>query len=102
MRAVRRDLDTTGGQERYDAVAASGMTCRRSADERGVEWPVSGVLHVCALDPVSDTDDAKDVYRYDAETGALERVSVGEAGMTRTATADACSANGACNATHAS
>jgi hypothetical protein len=27
-----------------------------------------------------DTDDAKDVYRYDAATGGLERVSVGEAG----------------------
>jgi hypothetical protein len=26
----------------------------------------------------NDTDDAKDVYRYDAETGALERVSIGE------------------------
>jgi hypothetical protein len=28
----------------------------------------------------SDTDQAQDVYRYDAETGALERVSVGEGG----------------------
>jgi hypothetical protein len=28
----------------------------------------------------NDTDNAKDVYRYDAVTGALERVSVGEAG----------------------
>jgi hypothetical protein len=27
-----------------------------------------------------DTDTAKDVYRYDAETGLLERVSIGEAG----------------------
>ena len=27
-----------------------------------------------------DTDNAKDVYRYDAQTGALERVSIGEAG----------------------
>jgi hypothetical protein len=27
-----------------------------------------------------DTDQAQDVYRYDAETGALERVSVGEGG----------------------
>jgi hypothetical protein len=27
-----------------------------------------------------DTDNAKDVYRYDAQTGALDRVSVGEAG----------------------
>ena len=27
-----------------------------------------------------DTDDAQDVYRYDAETGALERVSAGVAG----------------------
>ncbi len=26
-----------------------------------------------------DTDNAKDIYRYDAETGALERVSLGEA-----------------------
>jgi hypothetical protein len=28
----------------------------------------------------SDTDEAKDVYRYDARTGALQRVSLGEAG----------------------
>ncbi len=28
----------------------------------------------------ADTDDAQDVYRYDAETGVLERVSLGEAG----------------------
>ncbi len=28
----------------------------------------------------SDTDNAKDVYRYDASSGALERVSVGEGG----------------------
>jgi hypothetical protein len=27
-----------------------------------------------------DTDSARDIYRYDAETGALERVSLGEAG----------------------
>ena len=27
-----------------------------------------------------DTDNAKDIYRYDAQTGLLERVSVGEAG----------------------
>lgn len=35
-----------------------------------------------------DTDNAKDVYRYDAETGALDRVSSGEAGH---------DANGNCN-----
>jgi hypothetical protein len=29
---------------------------------------------------VGDTDEAKDVYRYDADTGTLERVSVGEGG----------------------
>jgi hypothetical protein len=29
----------------------------------------------------NDTDTAKDVYRYDAETGILDRVSVGEAGF---------------------
>ena len=28
----------------------------------------------------NDTDSAQDVYRYDAETGQLERVSIGEAG----------------------
>jgi Tol biopolymer transport system component len=28
----------------------------------------------------NDTDNAKDVYRYDAETGGLDRVSLGEAG----------------------
>ena len=33
-----------------------------------------------AKGPEADTDDAQDVYRYDAETGALNRVSLGEAG----------------------
>ncbi len=28
----------------------------------------------------ADTDDAQDIYRYDAETGVLDRVSLGEAG----------------------
>lgn len=36
----------------------------------------------------TDTDDAKDVYRYDAVTGVLDRVSLGEAGY---------GANGNCN-----
>lgn len=36
----------------------------------------------------NDTDDAKDVYRYDVATGTLERVSVGEGGY---------DANGNCN-----
>lgn len=36
----------------------------------------------------ADTDDAKDVYRYDAVTGELDRVSLGEAGY---------DANGNCN-----
>lgn len=31
--------------------------------------------------PEQDTDSAKDIYRYDAQTGALRRVSVGEAGV---------------------
>jgi hypothetical protein len=30
--------------------------------------------------PQADVDDAKDVYRYDAQTGLLDRVSVGEGG----------------------
>jgi hypothetical protein len=30
--------------------------------------------------PEADTDDAQDVYRYDARTGGLQRVSIGEAG----------------------
>ena len=31
--------------------------------------------------PEADTDSAKDIYRYDVETGGLRRVSVGEAGF---------------------
>jgi hypothetical protein len=30
--------------------------------------------------PQADSDTAKDIYRYDAQTGALDRVSIGEAG----------------------
>ena len=38
----------------------------------------------------NDTDAAKDVYRYDVETGSLVRVSVGEAGYDANGNNDAC------------
>ena len=34
-----------------------------------------------ATGPQADTDDASDVYRYDAQSGALDRVSLGEGGF---------------------
>jgi hypothetical protein len=48
----------------------------------------STYAQLIAHGPGADTDNAKDVYRYDALTGALDRVSVGEAGL---------DANGNCN-----
>jgi len=44
------------------------------ADGRFLVFPSYGQL------TADDTDTARDVYRYDAATGALERVSLGEAG----------------------
>ena len=40
-----------------------------------------------------DTDTAQDVYRYDAESGALDRVSVGEDGYDANGNNDAFNAN---------
>lgn len=45
-----------------------------------------------------DTDEAKDVYRYDADTGQLIRVSVGEAGFDANGNGSGCE-GGYCNAT---
>ena len=44
-----------------------------------------------------DTNDARDVYRYDAQSGMLARVSVGEDGYDANGNADAC-AGGPCDA----
>ena len=45
-----------------------------------------------------DTDNAKDVYRYDADTGVLTRVSVGEDGYEANGNGSAC-VGSACDAT---
>jgi hypothetical protein len=48
--------------------------------------------------PQADTDDAKDVYRYDAVTGALDRVSLGEGGADANGNCNDGSAGEACDA----
>jgi hypothetical protein len=70
-----------------DALCSSGAT---ASDQK--LWELSGEAQVGGADggflvfatyaqlAHNDTDTAKDVYRYDAETGALERVSIGEEG----------------------
>jgi hypothetical protein len=46
----------------------------------------------------ADTDDAKDVYRYDAATGSLVRVSVGESGHDANGNCDDGTSVNVCNA----
>jgi hypothetical protein len=78
-----RDLEATGVRSdtrlwlRPDAEAQTG-----GADGRFLVFSTYGRL------VAADTDTAKDVYRYDAESESLQRVSVGEAGH---------GANGNCN-----
>jgi hypothetical protein len=68
---------TTGSDERLwlSASGASGPEAQTAGtDGRFLVFSSYGQL------VSSDTDTAKDIYRYDAETGALDRVSLGEAG----------------------
>ncbi len=62
---------------------AQSNTCERSSPAECVGSREPGrylVFSTYAQLVRSDTDNAKDIYRYDAQTGALERVSVGEGG----------------------
>lgn len=52
----------------------------QTGDNAGRFFVFSTYAQLIAHGPEADLDNAKDVYRYDAQTGALERVSVGESG----------------------
>jgi hypothetical protein len=76
--------DATSGQNTFIAALEEGDTSLWQ--ESGGEVQSAGpdarylVFSTYAQLVASDTDNAKDVYRYDAQTGALVRVSVGEGG----------------------
>jgi hypothetical protein len=59
--------------------SAESREAQTTADGRFLVFGSYGRLIVAG--PEADTDTAKDVYRYDAVTGRLRRVSVGEAGL---------------------
>ena len=66
--------------ERSDAPLSSVKGPAQIAGKDGGVLVFSTYAQVIARGPEADTDDAEDVYRYDTETGALSRVSLGEAG----------------------
>lgn len=63
--------------------AASDTDLWRVSTEKQVQTTANGhflLFSTYAQLVAGDTDTAKDVYRYDAQTGRLDRVSIGEAG----------------------
>ncbi len=57
----------------------SGVPLAQTAADGGI-LVFDSYARLVVRGPQADTDNAQDVYRYDAETGRLERVSVGEDG----------------------
>jgi hypothetical protein len=70
-----RDLEANNGT-RTDARLWGALPEAQSAGEHARFLVFSSYAQLVA----SDIDNAKDIYRYDSETGSLERVSVGEDG----------------------
>jgi WD40-like Beta Propeller Repeat len=68
------DVLTNGGEKNDTLLWTSAGEAQSTPDGRFLVFSSFGQLLR------GDTDTAKDVYRYDAETGALDRVSLGEAG----------------------
>jgi hypothetical protein len=69
------DLD----EQRSDKGLWSGGGAQVSSGDGGF-LVFSSYGQLITFGPQADTDNASDVYRYDAESGALERVSLGEDG----------------------
>jgi hypothetical protein len=83
--------------ERHSHTEAQANSCRpgRSSCEPGRFLVFSTFARLTA----SDTNEAKDVYRYDAVTGIIERVSVGEAGYHANGNCEGGDGQGQCDAT---
>jgi hypothetical protein len=79
--------DSVSGKIAYIADLGASERILWSGSSSAVEAQTAGahgqflVFSTYARLVASDTDDARDVYRYDAETGELVRVSVGEGGF---------------------
>jgi hypothetical protein len=58
----------------------SGYSPTQVAGEEGSFLVFTTYAQLISSGPEADTDDAQDVYRYDAQTGGLQRISLGEAG----------------------
>jgi hypothetical protein len=79
--ACPSDLTSSQGQGRNDALLWNDPTREvQTAGSDGRFLVFATYARLIASGPQADTDDAKDVYRYDAATGALSRISLGEAG----------------------
>jgi hypothetical protein len=82
------DLEPSGGgkgrhdQGLWDVEQSGGYGWEHPAQTAGPEGDAGRFLVFASFGKLvkSDTDGARDVYRYDAQTGSLERVSLGEAG----------------------
>jgi hypothetical protein len=100
-----RDLSCPSGLERHGSDTglwagspeAQANSCRpgRSSCEPGRFLVFSTFARLTA----SDTNEARDVYRYDAVTGIIERVSVGEAGYHANGNCEGGDGQGQCDAT---
>ena len=88
------DLESGEGTRNDKALWSGGGEEQTAGDGRFLLFSSYGRLLP------GDTDAARDVYLYDAETGALERVSAGEAGYGANGNSSVCDGSeSACNAT---
>jgi hypothetical protein len=78
-----RNLQKEAGARNDTALWLNGGEVQSTADGGFLVFSTYGRLLK------DDTDTAKDVYRYDAQTGVLDRVSLGEAGYDSNGNADA-------------
>jgi hypothetical protein len=80
--ACPSDLTSNQGEGRNDAALWNDLAREvQTAGSDGRFLVFATYARLITSGPQADTDDAKDVYRYDAASGALSRVSLGEAGV---------------------
>lgn len=74
-------LEGTGGRNDLSLWKAFPKVFAQTAGADGRFLVFSTYARLITAGPEADGDDAQDVYRYDAQTGSLLRVSLGEAGF---------------------
>jgi hypothetical protein len=99
------DLESGSAVQRSDADLWSVGAIQHEAQVAGPESDPGRFLvfstygQLISHGPQADADDAKDVYRYDAVTGELNRVSLGEAGGAANGNCDEGKSGTECDAT---